>query len=273
MSDLGNRIGIIGYGFVGQAIAHSFKECFIYDKFKSEFDDPTAVLSADIVFVCVPTLNNPEDNMKYDLAPLHDVSGLLQKGGFKGTVVIKSTILPGTTLELAQKYGLDFLHNPEFLSAKTACQDFLEQKHIVIGHTGNLDSANGLKSFYQSRFPEAKISLCSSVESETMKLCCNTFYASKVQLFTEFKLMCDANGANFNHVRDMMLQNGWINPMHTQVPGSDGQLSYGGACFPKDSIALNAYLDQLNSPHDVISAMINERAVMRGARQTAVGSP
>lgn len=258
-----NRVGVIGYGFVGQAVVYGFKHCAIYDKYKKEFNDPSAVLNSDVIFVCVPTLNNPNDNMKYDLEPLNDVCQLLKTGNFKGLVVIKSTVLPGTTMELRQKYDLDLLHNPEFLSAKTSFKDFLTQKHIVIGHTGNDHSANRLKEFYQEYFPSAYYSICSSVESETMKLCCNTFYASKVQLFTEFKLMCDANGAEFNHVREMMLLNGWINPMHTAVPGTDGKISYGGACFPKDTKALNAYLSELETPHEVISAVINERDQMR----------
>ena len=47
---------------------------------------------------------------------------------------------------------------------------------------------------------------------------------------------------NYNNVKKLMLSNGWINPMHTQVPGQDGQLSFGGKCFPKDIKALNELL-------------------------------
>ena len=44
-----------------------------------------------------------------------------------------------------------------------------------------------------------------------------------------------------------MLKNGWINPMHTTVPGPDGQLSYGGFCFPKDTNALLQFMKTENS--------------------------
>ena len=60
-----------------------------------------------------------------------------------------------------------------------------------------------------------------------------------------------------------MLKNGWINPMHTNVPGTDGQLSYGGYCFPKDTNALLEFMKTQNSPHEVIEATISERNKIR----------
>ena len=60
-----------------------------------------------------------------------------------------------------------------------------------------------------------------------------------------------------------MLKNGWINPMHTNVPGPDGKLSYGGFCFPKDTNALLNHMKRMNTPHNVLQATIDERNVMR----------
>ena len=61
----------------------------------------------------------------------------------------------------------------------------------------------------------------------------------------------------------MMLKNNWINPMHTNVPGPDGKLSYGGLCFPKDTNALNMYMKKLNSPNKLLESTIVERNEMR----------
>ena len=61
----------------------------------------------------------------------------------------------------------------------------------------------------------------------------------------------------------MMLNNGWINKMHTNVPGNDGKLSYGGLCFPKDTNALLEFFKENNVPHDVLKSVINERNSMR----------
>ena len=60
-----------------------------------------------------------------------------------------------------------------------------------------------------------------------------------------------------------MLKNNWINPMHTNVPGQDGNISYGGMCFPKDTNALNSFMEKNNIPNKVLDATINERNQMR----------
>jgi len=72
-----------------------------------------------------------------------------------------------------------------------------------------------------------------------MKIVCNSFYATKIQYFTEIKLLCDNLEINYNNVRELILKNGWINPMHTNIPGYYGILSFGCDCFPKDIRALN----------------------------------
>ena len=60
-----------------------------------------------------------------------------------------------------------------------------------------------------------------------------------------------------------MLKNGWINPMHTSVPGTDGKLSYGGMCFPKDITAFNQYLKRNSLPQQIIESTINEQKLLR----------
>jgi UDP-glucose 6-dehydrogenase len=59
------------------------------------------------------------------------------------------------------------------------------------------------------------------------------------------------------------LDNGWINPKHTNVPGHDGKLSFGGACFPKDIQALNSFMKNTNTPCKVITAVVEENKKMR----------
>ena len=68
---------------------------------------------------------------------------------------------------------------------------------------------------------------------------------------------------NYDNVLDLMLKNNWINPMHTNVPGHDGLISFGGACLPKDISALNEYTKELHVPNEVINATINERNKIR----------
>jgi UDPglucose 6-dehydrogenase len=120
-----------------------------------------------------------------------------------------------------------------------------------------------VQQFYLNFFPNAHISISTSTESESMKIFANSFYAIKVQAFNEFYLLCQANGADFQKITHMMLQNGWINPMHTTVPGPDGKLSYGGACFPKDTQALLATMKRAGTPCQVLDGAVKERNSMR----------
>ena len=60
-----------------------------------------------------------------------------------------------------------------------------------------------------------------------------------------------------------MLKNDTINPMHTNIPGPDNNISYGGMCFPKDTNALNSFMINNNIPNNVLDAVIKERNSMR----------
>lgn len=257
-----DEIAIIGVGVVGSALKTYFTSkglrVYTYDKFKEE-GSLVSCLSANIIFLCLPTYFGVDE---YDKKDIYITCESLVNASYQGLVVLKSTVEPGTTKELEQQFpGLKIVHNPEFLSADTAFKDFTEQTHIVIG--GHPSLTRKLYEFYSLYFPTAEISECASVESESMKIFINNFYAVKIQFFNELYLTCKDNGANFDCVRDMMLKNGWINPQHTRVPGKDGMLSYGGMCFPKDTCALLQYMRKRELPCAVIDATVREREFFR----------
>ena len=143
------------------------------------------------------------------------------------------------------------------MTARTAFEDFHNQRHIVIGCSRDLSQCPELVTFYSLYYPDAIISICMSIESESMKMFCNSFYASKIMLFNEYYLLCQKNNSNFNTIKDLMLENNWINPMHTNIPGPDGLLGYGGACFPKDTKALLNYMKEKNTNYNVLESVIN----------------
>ena len=270
-----NKVSIIGLGFVGSAMYKSFElkglkssvNLFGYDKFKDggigNLDD--CVNDIDIIFLALPTKFDSISG-QYDKTIIVDVCEQLEKKLFKGVIVIKSTIEPETTQNLSIQFpSLQFIHNPEFLTARTAFEDFHSQTHIVLGQGTTCSQSNLdlVKSWYLSMYPNALISTCTSLESESMKIFCNCFYSVKVQFFTELFLLCKSNGCDYSVVKDMMLKNNWINPMHTTVPGPDGSVSYGGLCFPKDTNALLKYMQKQQSPSKVLESSINERNEMR----------
>jgi UDP-glucose 6-dehydrogenase len=70
-------------------------------------------------------------------------------------------------------------------------------------------------------------------------------------------------GTDFNSIRNMMLLNDQTHESFTNVPGHDGQISYGGLCFPKDTNALNEFMKRNDIPNEVLDACVSERNKMR----------
>lgn len=284
------KVSVIGLGFVGNSMYLSFNEKIKthnlnnveingYDKYKSggigSFD---SCLNSDIIFTALPTLFSKELN-SYDNTPTKSVVEELSTKGYNKIIVIKSTVEPTFTEELSKLYPhITFIHNPEFLTARTAYEDFHNQTHIVLGRTYNVECVqntriendlNLVKQFYNKLYykPELVISICSSTESELMKILCNTFYAIKVQTFTEFYLLNEKLNkqyeTKFDTVVNLMLKNNWINPMHTTIPGPDTKISYGGLCFPKDTNALLSFMKKIDTPRGILNSCVDERNEMR----------
>lgn len=261
-------IGVIGLGFVGGAIKDVFAERGYtvkgYDLYK-ESDEMHDVVKCDLIFLCLPTVFSSA-RKEYNKKALISSCAALKEHNYSGPLLIKCTVEPGTTAALSKQFPtLKLVHNPEFLTAATAKSDFENQDHIVIGASSAVDDADVqiMTSFYQQAFPGAQISHCTSTESESMKIFANSFYAVKIQFFNEMYALCQKTGADYNKVRDMILKNGWVNPMHTNVPGTDGGLSYGGLCFPKDTNALLHKMRSFGTPSKVLEATIEERNSMR----------
>lgn len=104
-----------------------------------------------------------------------------------------------------------------------------------------------------------------------MKAGCNGFYAYKIAYFDLLYLLAkqhaEQSGGDvdkvYQKVLQMMLKNEWINPMHTQVPGPDGRLGFGGACFPKDINALNQHVKRMGLPNDSLEGVVKLNLTLR----------
>ena len=142
--------------------------------------------------------------------------------------------------------------NPEFLSARTANEDFHNQSHIIIAYTPESKSKIFfIKDFYSENFPNSVISVTDVVTANLTKLACNSFYSVKIQFFTEIYLLCEKLDISYNEVKNLMILNNWINPMHMNIPGPDNKISFGEACFPKDISALNEFMKLINTPSNL----------------------
>lgn len=267
-----NKIGICGCGFVGNAIYQFFNtkyKTLVYDKYKNITTNTNIfdiLLQTNLLFICLPT-NIDSQLSTYDMTEIDSTLLELDSKKYSGLIIIKSTITPDYCSKVINLYPkLKIIHNPEFLSAKTAIEDFSNQKHIIIGcHKDTMEDLNlkELLNIYKTHFTDAQLSLTTPEESTLVKLGCNSFYAMKIQFFTELYLICNKINANYDNVKNMMVKNGWINNMHTLVPGTDGQISYGGHCLPKDIIALSNFMKLNKSSNLVLDAVIKENKKTR----------
>lgn len=233
------KVGVIGNGFVGEAISFAFSsvsKLYVYDidPLKSIHELET-VHNSDFVFVCVPTpmFEDGSQDLSY-------VESVFKKATNKPIYIIKSTILPGTTNQLTKKYsGSKIIFSPEFLTERTAKLDMLTQSRIILG--GDIDLCQQAKILFNKRFKSKNIIQTDSKTAELIKYMNNTFFATKVSMMNEFKLLCDKIGANWEDALKGFSSDGRVGDSHLNVPGHDGKLGYGGTCFPKDVNAILSF--------------------------------
>lgn len=246
-------VGIIGQGFVGNAIYQKFKNYF--DVYTFDLDPSKAntsyekVVENNIIFICLPTPMNPDGSCNTSI-----VEGEIEKLDKLGkyTIVVKSTIIPGTTKAWNQKYQSDIIFNPEFLTAKNATKDFENQKHIILG--GSQNTTQKIEEIYRKVFPGIKISQVDPTEAELLKYFLNTFLSVKVSFANEMFKLSEKLGVNYSNLLSLVLQDDRIGKTHLNVPGHDGDFGFGGYCFPKDLAALINLCKELDSISNVLKA-------------------
>ncbi|MCJ7448600.1 MAG: nucleotide sugar dehydrogenase [Bacteroidales bacterium] len=213
-----------------------------------------AILNSEISFICVGTPNDKNGHL--NLNQIKTVASkiaiaLPQKVGFH-TIVIRSTVLPGTAEEISKIIadashkipGKDFcvLVNPEFLREGNAVDDFFNPSLTVIG--GSDKKGIDLIMEIYKNIPGAKRVVDLRV-SETIKLLNNSFHALKIAFANEIGTISKALDINTHQLIDIFLQDNKLNISQAYLqPG----FAYGGSCLPKDLRALNliahdAYLE------------------------------
>jgi len=258
-------IGIVGNGFVGNALYENFKIKFntkVYDSLKERsFNSLDEVLSCDIVFVCLPTPMSISEGCDCNLEIINNFFTSI-KENCKSLFVIKSTVPVGTTKKLCEtRKDLRIIHNPEFLTAANAKKDFENSYRNVIG--GNKEDAKILEKFYEHMFPKAKNFLVSSDESEMIKYFANVFLATKVSFFNLVYDVCQNYSSNYENIIDGICSDERIGYSHSKVPGPDGDRGFGGTCFPKDINALINTLEQQQLNSSILKEVWNYNKQIR----------
>ncbi len=234
MSNQLSTIGIFGGGVVGKACAAFFKGAAIYDKF-NPMDPLEEVLERDVIFVCVPT----PFNGGFDRSILEEVFAEIGKDGKERIAVIKSTSIPGTTDYFQKQYPhLKVLFNPEFLSEKTAVEDFANPDKQLVGFT---EASRGVAQEILDMLPDAPYKkIMPASAAELVKYAVNTYYATKVVFGNMLYDLARAAGVDYNEVKEAFVADQRIADSHFDVLHG-GYRGYGGKCLPKDLLALVAF--------------------------------
>ena len=254
------NIGIIGKGFVGNAIYQKFKNyygVFTYDldESKSNSDINEIIHRCENIFVCLPTPMNIDGSCNISIVEqvLAEIDLITDNLETKRNIVIKSTIPPGTTKEWNHKFeSLNITFNPEFLTEANAVQDFENQTRIILG--GPRKSTTELKTIYSKVFPKASIIKTDSTYAEMVKYLTNTFLATKVSFANEIYQLCDNLDIDYDKVIEYATYDERLGKSHWNVPGHDGDFGFGGHCFPKDLAALLNLSEKLNTINNVLCA-------------------
>tara|TARA_R110000822_G_scaffold155371_2_gene295163 strand:+ start:1061 stop:1756 length:696 start_codon:yes stop_codon:yes gene_type:complete len=209
---------IIGKGIVGQATALTLK-----DNINIQWYDPPKKLSADfsiadVVFICCPS---------------HEVSYYVSKLYKHPRVYVRSTIKP----EIVK--NTEMAVYPEFLTESRWEKDALNPLCFIFG--GSKEQLKTLKTFSKLSFKNEY--LTDNKTAALMKIVTNAYTSSKIMFFNHVYDVCLNLEMNYEELRKCITTDPRIHENGTFVPGPDGQLGFGGKCFPKDTQYLLDLLD------------------------------
>jgi UDPglucose 6-dehydrogenase len=257
------KIGLIGRGFVGEALYNVFsKEYFIevfdLDKAKSTVNSLEELVNkVKIIFLALPTPINEKEEAYLD--HIYEVYDKISSYDKNNIIVIKSSVQPGTTKKINEKYkNIKTVFNPEFLREKTHFEDFKNQSYIILG--GEEPETEEVSKLYNKVFPEVPIYKSDSTTAEMTKFFINVFLATKVSFCNEIFNICNSLNINYNDVINLALLDNRIGNSHTKVPGDPTEKAlhgrgFGLTCFPINLSILIDLANKLNVDAKILKAV------------------
>lgn len=235
------NIGIVGYGFVGKAIAHGFQNCnlVIADPIlnTSTKNLTESGLKFEAVFISVPTPMGNDGSINCSIVQ----SVLDELRELDTLLVLKSTVVPDLVSEFSKKYK-NFIYNPEFLTEKNALNDFeFPIMHVFGGDPEKTKQLGEIYDEYSICWPGVEKICMTAPEASFVKYGINTFLSTKLTFWNQFHSLAQSANCNYDTIINAIGKDKRVGAGHTAVPGPDGKLGWGGACFKKDSMAFIKY--------------------------------
>ena len=265
-----SNIGIIGHGFVGKSVEFGFSNpkevghnVRVYDKFKDSCPLEEVLKKSEVIFVCLPTPFY-EDKLKIDLSIYDEaIDEICPKIEGQGKiVVIKSTVVPGTTESYAEKYpNVPFAFNPEFLTEANYLMDFINPSRIVIGASNDWVSQTMIMLYRtMPHFVNTKILTMGIAAAEMVKYQSNVLLAAKTAVCNVFYDLCQEMNVQYTDVKKGVGLDPRIGYSHMSVTTERG---YGGKCFPKDLGAFIGKCNEMNVDAKILEEIFSYNSRIR----------
>jgi len=252
----GFNLGIVGHGFVGQAVEYAFTHPLVnfrlYDpKYGRDVEELKEMDREDhphCFFICAPTPSNDDGSVNSSIVETAVIKCLNYT---EAMVIVKSTITPDVVDRLYGSMNAEqkdrFAYNPEFLTEKNAKADFVSAKFHVVGGTPSaiMETIDIYEVF--SSCESNDYHRMTAYEASFVKYSINSFLSTKVTFFNQLYDLANLYGCNYNTIVRAVGKDDRVGMGHTRVPGFDGKRGFGGACLPKDT---NAFLRFSTHEHE-----------------------
>jgi UDPglucose 6-dehydrogenase len=252
-----NCFTVIGTGFVGTAVINALSKKYVILKIdppKGEEAAPVKYLETDGIIICVPTPANEEGKCNDSLVTQYITNIRLYNPTVP--ILIKSTTDINTLSNITQP---NITFSPEFLLARNANEDFLNQEFAVFGG----DNGRFWYEIFKDICVIKQVRFTDITTAGFVKYTINSFLAMKVVFFNElFHLFNQIPGSSFDSLTEMVSMDKRIGNSHLQVPGPDGEYGFGGACFPKDTKAFVEFAKN-SSPLELLDHVIKMNQEIR----------
>jgi GDP-mannose 6-dehydrogenase len=260
------KVGIINSGkspIVEEGVSELIAAMVAAGRLSATTNSSETIMNSDASLVCVGTPSNANGSLDLNHVKhvCEEIGAALKGKGERHTIVIRSTMLPGTieslvvpTLEQTsgKHAGLDFgvCINPEFLREGSSLKDFYAPPFTLIG-TDEEETANLVRALYSDI--DAPLFVTSLKTAEMVKYACNCFHALKVSFANEVGNICKAVGIDSHEVMKVFTQDTKLNlSPYYLTPG----FAFGGSCLPKDLRAINYKAKQLDVEVPVLSSIL-----------------
>ena len=269
------KIDLINSGtspIVEKDLDELIKQAVANGNLKAVDDLKYAIANSDVSLICVgtPSQLNGAIDLSYIYRVCQEIAYELANKPTFHTIVIRSTIIPGTIKECnklveeitGKKPGIDFavVSNPEFLREGTAIYDFWNPPYTIIG-TDSPRAIEQLEELYKG--VEAPVFMLKPEESEMIKYANNNFHAVKITFANEIGNICKELGVDGYKVMDIVSKDTKLNlSPYYMKPG----FAYGGSCLPKDVRGLTYRSKQLDLNTPLLNSLnaSNENQITRG---------